>query len=155
MLVQSAPSFGGEVSSRYDKSAPKVQLLGESPGSFSAKNWVIREGRALAELDMDAVHDVCVLGAGLATTLFPYGSATGDRVKISGIKYTVIGVLEPKGAMLGGDQDNFAIIPISTGVNRFGRIWRSVSIRSRRSDRVSSSDSRLDSRPLSWACCEI
>ena len=49
-------------------------------------------------------------------------------MKIDGINYTVVGVLEPKGAMLGGDQDNFAIIPISTGLNRFGRIWRSVTI---------------------------
>ena len=30
--------------------------------------------------------------------------------------------------MLGGDQDNFAVIPITTGLNRFGRTWRSISI---------------------------
>jgi putative ABC transport system permease protein len=30
--------------------------------------------------------------------------------------------------MLGGDQDNFAVIPLTTGLNRFGRYWRSVSI---------------------------
>jgi putative ABC transport system permease protein len=118
----------GEVSSRHVKSAPTVRLIGDSPGSFPAKNWVVREGRALLELDLDSVRDVCVLGAGLAETLFPRGSALGERVKICGINYTVIGVLEPKGAMLGGDQDNFAVIPITTGLNRFGRIWRSVSI---------------------------
>src|SRR5262245_57581418 len=50
----------GEVSSRYAKSPPTASLLGESPGSFPAKNWTIREGRALTELDVDAVHDVCV-----------------------------------------------------------------------------------------------
>lgn len=118
----------GEVSSRYEKSAPTVELLGESPGSFPAKNWIVREGRALAELDLDAYHDVCVLGDGLARTLFPYGSALGERVKINGINYTVVGVLEAKGALLGGDQDNFALIPITTGLNRFGRIWRSITI---------------------------
>jgi putative ABC transport system permease protein len=118
----------GEVSSRYQKSAPTVELLGESPGSFPAKNWVVREGRALAELDLDAFHDVCVLGDSLARTLFPYGSALGERVKMNGINYSVIGVLEAKGALLGGNQDNFAIIPITTGLNRFGRMWRSVTI---------------------------
>ena len=118
----------GEIVSRFEKSAPTVSLLGESPGSFPARNWVVREGRALAELDLDAVHDVCVLGDSLARTLFPYGSALGERVKINGIDYAVVGVLEAKGALLGGDQDNFAIIPITTGLNRFGRIWRSISI---------------------------
>jgi putative ABC transport system permease protein len=130
----------GEVSSRYEKSAPTVDLLGESPGSFPAKNWVIQEGRALAELDLDAFHDVCVLGGSLAQTLFPHASALGERVKINGINYTVVGILEPKGALLGGDQDNFAIIPITTGLNRFGRIWRSISILVQARDQASYDD---------------
>lgn len=118
----------GEVSSRYEKSPPTVRLLGESPGSFPAKNWIVRDGRALVESDLDSYRDVCVLGGGLAVTLFPHASPLGERVKMNGINYTVVGVLEPKGAMLGSDQDSFAIIPITTGLNRFGRIWRSVSI---------------------------
>jgi putative ABC transport system permease protein len=53
----------------------------------------------------------------------PNGSARGQRIKLAGINYTVVGVLEPKGTSLGGDQDNFAIIPVTTGMNRFGR-WK-------------------------------
>jgi putative ABC transport system permease protein len=49
-------------------------------------------------------------------------------VKIDGINYTVIGVLEAKGAAAGGDQDNFAVIPLTTGLNRYGRWYRSVAI---------------------------
>jgi putative ABC transport system permease protein len=52
----------------------------------------------------------------------------GERLKIDGINYSVLGVLEAKGASLGGDEDNFAIIPITTGLNRFGRAWRSLNI---------------------------
>jgi putative ABC transport system permease protein len=41
----------------------------------------------------------------------------------------VIGVLEAKGEMLGGNQDNFAVVPITTGLNRYGGWnWRSLSI---------------------------
>lgn len=123
-----AEFWTGEMSSRFDKSAPTAKLLGESPGSFPAKNWILEEGRSLSEVDVEAFHDVCVLGAGLADTLFPHGSALGERVKVDGINYSVVGVLEAKGAMLGGDQDNFAVIPITTGLNRFGRLWRSVTI---------------------------
>jgi putative ABC transport system permease protein len=77
---------------------------------------------------MEGMRDVCVLGHSLARTLFPFGSALGDRIKADGINYTVIGVLEPKGAMQGGEQDNFIIIPLTTGLNRYGREWRSLSI---------------------------
>src|SRR5882724_11930207 len=34
-----ADLWTGEVSSRYEKSAPTVRLIAESPGSFPAKNW--------------------------------------------------------------------------------------------------------------------
>ena len=58
-----------------------------------------------------------------------YGaSAIGERLKINGINYNVIGVLEPKGGQLNGDQDNFAVVPLTTGMNRFGRWRRSLSI---------------------------
>jgi putative ABC transport system permease protein len=120
--------WGGQLTSRYAKTPPTVQLLGETPGSFPARNWVIEEGRALMDTDVDGSRDVCILGNKLAKTLFPYGSALDERVKIDGINYTVIGVLEAKGKLMGGDQDNFAVIPITTGLNRYGRWWTSISI---------------------------
>jgi putative ABC transport system permease protein len=120
--------WGGEVTSRYGKTPPNVELSGATPGTFAARNWNLGDGRAITDLDVDAAHDVCVLGSDLAKVLFPFGSALGERVKFSGISYTVVGVLEAKGATLGTGQDNFAIIPISTGLNRYGRTYRSLSI---------------------------
>jgi putative ABC transport system permease protein len=120
--------WSGEVTSRFEKTPPNVTLFGASPGGFPARNWVVAEGRALAEADLDSSRDVVVIAAAVAKTLFPFGSALGDRIKVDGINYTIIGVLESKGASLGGDQDNFVIIPITTGLNRYGRIWSSLSI---------------------------
>ena len=120
--------WAGQITSRFDKTPPEVQVFGETPGCFSAKNWIIDQGRALLPADIEGARDVCVLGAGLVRTLFPFGSAVGDHVKIDGINYQVVGILEPKGAMQGGDQDSFAVIPITTGFNRYGRAWRSVTL---------------------------
>jgi len=117
------------VVSRYAKTPPNIRLLGGTPGSFPCKNLTVAEGRPLSESDVDGAHEVCVLGNKLAQTLFPHGSALGERVKFTGINYTVIGVLESKGATMGGgNQDSFAVIPITTGQNRYGRVWRSVTI---------------------------
>ncbi|MBE0539956.1 MAG: ABC transporter permease [Verrucomicrobia bacterium] len=120
--------WGGQVETRFQKTAPDVRMLGETPGSFPARNWTVAEGRGLIETDVENARDVCVLGATLAKTVFPFGSAVGERLKLNGINYTVIGVLEPKGASLGGEQDNFAIVPITTALDRFGRWWVSLSI---------------------------
>ncbi len=120
--------WGGQVETRFKKTAPNVRLFGDTPGSFTARNWNVGEGRALLDVDVENARDVCVLGDKLATNVFPFGSAIGERVKIDGINYTVVGVLEAKGGSLGGDQDNFAVIPITTGLNRFGRWGRSLSL---------------------------
>jgi putative ABC transport system permease protein len=120
--------WAGQIETKYGKTAPGVQLFGETPGSFPAKNWVLEEGHAFSDSDIQNTRDVCVLGSALAKSVFPFGSAVGERLKIDGINYSVLGVLEAKGASLGGDEDNFAIIPITTGLNRFGRAWRSLNI---------------------------
>ena len=120
--------WAGEVRTRYEVSAPNVQLFGETPGSFSAKNWTLADGRLLMDSDVDGARNVCVLGAGLAKSVFPHASAVGERLKIDGINYTVIGVLESKGGSMGGDQDNFAVVPITVGMNRYGRWSRSLNI---------------------------
>ena len=131
--------WGGEVETRYKKTSPNVQLFGETPGSFPARNWFLQEGRLLMNMDVDGTRDVCVLGNSLAKSVFPRGSPIGDRLKINGINYTVIGVLESKGRSLGGDQDNFAIVPVTTGLNRFGR-WRSLHILVQSRDQASFDD---------------
>ena len=120
--------WGGQVETRYQKTAPTVQLLGETPGSFPARGWTVDEGRGLSESDVDGARDVCVLGASLAKTIFPFGSPVGERIKINGINYQVIGVLAPKGGSMGGEQDNFAVIPVTTALNRSGRWNRSLNI---------------------------
>jgi putative ABC transport system permease protein len=120
--------WGGQIETRYQKTPPTVRLLGETPGSFPARNWTVAEGRALSDADVDNARDVCVLGSALAKTVFPFGSPVGERLKINGISYAVIGVLEPKGGSLGGEQDNFAVVPVSAALNRFGRRTRSLTI---------------------------
>ena len=58
-------------------------------------------------------------------------------MKIDGLNYTVVGVLQAKGGSLNGDQDKFAVIPLTTGLNRFGYIWRSMTILVQARDRAS------------------
>jgi len=127
--VEDSDVAGGEFISRQAKSPPNIMLTGETPGSFPAQNWIVARGRALVDSDVDGLRDVCVLGSTLADDLFPVGSPLGERVELAGVKYTVVGVLEPKGGMQGGRQDEFAIIPVTTGINRYeDKRWLNLSI---------------------------
>jgi len=124
-----AADFSGPlISSTFAQAQQGTSLTGGTAGSFPAENWNVAEGRALMDADVDGAHDVCVLGSALATNLFPYSSALDERVRIDNISYTVVGVLEAKGTMVGGNQDNFAVIPITTGLSRYGTMAQTVNI---------------------------
>jgi putative ABC transport system permease protein len=119
----------GTMTSLYAPGPPNVWLRGETPGSFPAQDWTIEDGRALLDSDVDSQRDVCVLGNNLARQLFPHGSAVGETVNYEGINYSVVGVLESTGTMPGGMQDNFALIPITTGLTRYYRKeWININI---------------------------
>ncbi len=119
----------GQIISRYAKSPPNIPLNGETPGSFPAKNWNIAQGRALLQADVDGLRDTCVLGSTLADDLFPFSTPLGEKIELNGVKYTVIGVLEANGGMQGGQQDEFAIIPVTTGINRYeDRRWLNLNL---------------------------
>ena len=49
--------WGGEVETRFKKTPPTVRLLGETPGSFPARNWSLLEGRALADSDVEGARE--------------------------------------------------------------------------------------------------
>ncbi|MDE3099442.1 MAG: ABC transporter permease [Verrucomicrobiota bacterium] len=120
--------WSGRVRTIYAKTGPAVALFGETPGSFAAHGWEIADGRILTTPDLDERAAVCVLGAALAKTIFPFGSAVGQPVKLNGIPYNVVGVLAPQGKSLGGLGDNFALIPLTTGLGRYGLRWSGLSI---------------------------
>lgn len=113
--------WNAEAISRFEKTNPDTGLIGVTPEVFTARNWDLAEGRALLQSDLDSCRNVCVLGSFLAKKLFPHGSALNENVKFLGVNYVVVGVLASKGGMVGGDQDRFLAVPLTTGMNRFSR----------------------------------
>ncbi len=79
------------------------------------------EGRALRSEDILAERKVCVLGHKIADELFGNLPPVGQRVKISGISFTVIGVMEKKGFLGFRQVDEQVTIPLSTGMKRLVR----------------------------------
>jgi putative ABC transport system permease protein len=128
--------WSGQAVSRYAETPPTVSMSGATPGVFAARGWDVAEGRALVETDLESGRYVCVIGSELAETLFPFGSALGEVVKFEGINYSVVGVLAARGSVFGSSQDNFAVIPLTTGLDRYGRTWRSLSILVQAPDRA-------------------
>jgi putative ABC transport system permease protein len=94
-------------------------VMGVEPGYLVIRSWNTAEGIFFDDDDLSARNRVAVLGATTAFQLFGTESPIGERVRIGTNHFTVIGLLEKKGAGGGGnDQDDIIMIPLDTALTR-------------------------------------
>ena len=112
---------GYTIHSANAKTNPDVGVYGETDQGFPTNNWTISEGRLFSENELEHNESVAILGDAVVKKLFPNGHPIGNEIRVGALKVKVIGTVEPKGQVLGGDQDNFVILPLQTFLNRFGK----------------------------------
>jgi putative ABC transport system permease protein len=100
-----------------------AQTQGTTAGYLIAREWTIADGRAFTDAEVRTAAKVVILGQTLAESLFPGENPVGSSVRLNKIPFKVIGLLAAKGQnAFGQDQDDIALIPISTAKKRvFGR----------------------------------
>jgi putative ABC transport system permease protein len=81
----------------------------------------ISAGRFLPPDDPRAPRAFAVLGAKLKQELFGSRNPLGERIRVGGDRYRVIGVMEPKGTVLGFDIDDAIYIPAAKALELFNR----------------------------------
>ena len=93
-------------------------ISGITPEFLPVRSFEIAQGRFISQNDLDAGRSVVVIGPDLRTKLFPNGNPIGERLRIRDQAFEVVGVMAPKGAVFGSNQDENAYIPLSTMVTR-------------------------------------
>lgn len=102
------------------KTNPNVSIAGEDIEGFTTNNWDIGDGRLFSQAELISEKHVAILGTGVVEKIFPRADPIGQTIRFDGQEYQVIGVIEHKGQMLGGNQDNFIAIPLTTYFNVYG-----------------------------------
>ncbi len=98
-----------------------VEVRGKTVEYPLLEDLPLHAGRHLDRRDVAASRQVAVLGWEVARDLFPLlDDPTGQKVKIGGRHYRVVGVVEEKGTVLGDNRDRFAVIPITAFMKTFG-----------------------------------
>jgi len=75
-------------------------------------------GDGLTQNDLDTAARVAVLGAGVASDLFGSEFPIGEQVRINGVGYEIVGVLEESGGGLAGNTDDTVLVPLTTAQSR-------------------------------------
>ena len=90
-------------------------ITGTTPDFLQIREWKMASGREMTEADVDTAQKVCLLGQTVAENLFGDEDPTGKQVRIKGVPFQVIGLLEAKGrSAQGTDQDDKVFMPITT-----------------------------------------
>ena len=93
-------------------------VSGITPDFLPVRRFEVAQGRFLGQEDLESARNVVVVGPDLRNKLMPVGSALGRSLRIRDQSFTVIGVLKPKGAVFGSNQDENAYIPITTMISK-------------------------------------
>jgi putative ABC transport system permease protein len=96
-----------------------VQVMGVEPAYLAIRNWDIDRGSFFGAEDLQQRNRLAVLGSSTADSLFGGDEALGQQIRIGANHFTVIGILEKKGAGgFGGDQDDVIMVPLDTALYR-------------------------------------
>lgn len=93
-------------------------VVGTQPSWLSVRARTVSSGRFLSAADDSSVAAVTVLGSSTATELFGPVGPVGQSVTVDGKPFEVIGVLAPSGSTGASNDDDQAIIPMSTAQQR-------------------------------------
>jgi putative ABC transport system permease protein len=95
-----------------------ASVLGVTPEFLPVRQFDLKLGRFFSGNDLDSARNVAVIGPDLAEKMFPGQDALGQTLRIRNQAFEVIGVLDPKGAVFGQNQDENAYIPLTTMVSK-------------------------------------
>jgi putative ABC transport system permease protein len=114
VVMGSAPiTYAGKTRNTFvygvTSAAPEVWRMG------------VHGGRFLPPLESDQGAPVAVIGPKVKRELFGEQNCLGQHIRISGERFLVIGLMEPKGQFLGFDIDDSAYIPVATARQMFNR----------------------------------
>jgi putative ABC transport system permease protein len=123
-------------------------VVGESQDYLKIRDWKLTAGSMFNERDVRSAAKVAVIGSKTANELFGPINPVGQSVRLGNLPFIIIGLLESKGAGMGGmNQDDRIIIPYTTAMKRITgeKYLRSVNVQVASSERMDIAQQQITS----------
>ena len=114
-----APVQTKKLQVKWENLSTNTTITGTTSNYPLIRNIKVEKGTFFSEEENKASLRVAVLGQTVVNNLFGGRNPVGETIRIGRIPFSVIGVMEPKGADLDGvDQDDQIFIPVQTALRR-------------------------------------
>ena len=117
-----APVMQGQAALSFSGETANTQIQGITADFDTVRNRTVTEGEYINEAHILGRASVILLGIDTADKLFGRSSGlVGETVRVEGQPFRVIGILEERGGSSFNNQDDLALIPITTAQTRLLR----------------------------------
>ncbi|MFN9673199.1 MAG: ABC transporter permease [Microcystis sp.] len=113
-----SPELSGKRILSFGNRTSNSPLIGVGSQYLNVRNRQLSKGRFIMESDLKRDNRVIVLGSELAKNLFGNRNPVGENLRIGNLSFQVIGVLQAKGSLFETNQDDRALIPLTTMSNQ-------------------------------------
>jgi putative ABC transport system permease protein len=111
-----------------EQSISDTTIQGITPSIATILDTDLTSGRMVNGTDLNNHLQVAVVGTDIVEHLLPGSDPLGQEIRIDGWTYQVIGVGKKKGKTLGQSADNYALIPITVYLKKYGSHNNSIGI---------------------------
>jgi putative ABC transport system permease protein len=113
-ITHITPSCSKDATVQYDTRSYNMSVNGEYPNTFVIRAWSLAQGRFYNPEDQNQRARVAVIGSDTREKLFSGRNPMGEHIRIDGISFEVVGVLNPK--MQAGDENlnRIVYVPFTT-----------------------------------------
>jgi putative ABC transport system permease protein len=115
------PIIQGNAEVKAGNRTRRITIYGVGPEMDTAFRMRVGRGRFLPPDDPRLARPFVVLGHKVRQELFPGIDPLGQRIQIGNLPGRVIGIMEPKGQILGFDMDDTVYLPAVRALDLFNR----------------------------------
>jgi putative ABC transport system permease protein len=96
----------------------QVEIQATDNNFFRIKGYRLASGRTFTPQESRTGEPVAVIGDLVRETFFPNLDPLGREVRLAGVPYRIVGVVEAQGSLFGISLDRFIIVPFNAPVRR-------------------------------------
>jgi putative ABC transport system permease protein len=109
-----APQLQNQVPVVYGSKRKSTLVIGTTERFAIVRDYDVARGRFITQQEVQRGTPVAVIGSKLSETLFGQKNPLGERIRVRGLSFKIIGLLASKGSFLGNNQDDVLLVPLST-----------------------------------------
>jgi putative ABC transport system permease protein len=122
-----------------------VTVFGVTAAYQVVQDYRVRDGRPLLDVDVTQRRAVGVLGSEVADKLFGSTDPIGRTVRVGRELIEIVGVMQPKGRVLGQSFDGFILLPVTRFEMLYGRrLTTTISVKMDEAEQVADAMARAE-----------